>query len=169
MINPYLERTISYGENQFAYREKRGSRDVLALLVLEWMQVFDRRGNIAVYCSDVAGAFDRVDSKRLAAKLKAKGLNKRIVQLLMSWLEARIAKVVVGGEFSNEFEFINQIFQGTVLGPSLWNLFFEDSCLPIRRAGFHEITFADDLNAWREFDSNIRNTTIIKHGKKCQD
>ena len=81
MINPYLERTVSYGENQFAYREKRGSRDVLALLVLEWMQVFDRRGNIAVYCSDVAGAFDRVDLRRLAAKLKAKGLNKRIVQL----------------------------------------------------------------------------------------
>ena len=68
--------------------EKNGEPDVLALLVLEWMQVFDRRGNIAVYCSDVAGAFDRVDSKRLVAKLKAKGLNKRIVQLLMSWLEA---------------------------------------------------------------------------------
>ena len=96
------------------------------------MQVFDWRGNIAVYCSDVAGAFDRVDSKRLAAKLKAKGLNKRIVQLLMSWLEARIAKVVVGGEFANELELIDQIFQGTVLGPSLWNLFFEDSYLPIQ-------------------------------------
>ena len=85
--------------------------------MLEWMQVFNGRGNIAVYASDVAGAFDRVNSKRLAAKLRAKGINKRLVGLLISWLEARVAKVVVGGTFSDEFELLNQVFQGTVLGP----------------------------------------------------
>ena len=31
MIDPYFEKTISYGENQFAYRAKRGARDVFAL------------------------------------------------------------------------------------------------------------------------------------------
>ena len=75
MLDPYLERTLSYGENQFAYRQHRGARDVLALLMLEWMVVFNDRGNIAVYASDVAGAFDRVDTTRLAAKLRAKGMN----------------------------------------------------------------------------------------------
>ena len=53
--------------------------------------------------------------------------------------------MVVGGTFSNEFDLINQVFQGTVLGPMLWNLFFEDAALPIRRSGFKEIVFADDL------------------------
>ena len=39
MLDPYLERTMSYGTNQFAYRKNRGSRDVLALLMLQWLSV----------------------------------------------------------------------------------------------------------------------------------
>ena len=35
MIDPYLEKTIGYGENQFTYRTERGARDVLALLMLQ--------------------------------------------------------------------------------------------------------------------------------------
>ena len=100
MLDPYLERTVSYGYNQFAYRQKRGSRDVLALLMLEWLSIFDRRGKIGFYCSDVSGAFDKVDSRRLASKLRAKGINQRMVNILISWLEDRQAKVAVGGCFS---------------------------------------------------------------------
>ena len=56
MLQPYLENTLSFGENQFAYREKRGARDVLALLMINWLSVLDRRGKVAFYCSDVSGA-----------------------------------------------------------------------------------------------------------------
>ena len=65
--------------------------------MLEWMVVFNDRDSIAVYASDVAGAFDRVDMNRLAIKLRAKGINSRLVELLISWLKQRIARVVVGG------------------------------------------------------------------------
>ena len=54
MMDPYLEKTGAYGENQFAYRMKRGSRDVLALLILEWMMALNAREKIGIYCSDVS-------------------------------------------------------------------------------------------------------------------
>ena len=86
----------------------------------------------------------------------------------MSWLEDRIAKVAVGGQFSDEFDLMNQVSQGTVLGPILWNVFFEDSYPPIRESGFTEVTFVDKLNAWKEFSAASRNSTIMKRAKNCQ-
>ena len=107
------------------------------------------RQEISVFCSDVSGAFDRVDSKRLMAKLRAKGVNTKLLRLIESWLRERRAKVIVGGEFSKEFALLNMVFQGTVLGPSLWNAFFEDARTPINAERFIEIVFADDLNAYK--------------------
>ena len=38
LFEPYLERTIGFGPNQFAYRAKRGARDAIALLMMEWAE-----------------------------------------------------------------------------------------------------------------------------------
>ena len=55
---PFLVKTVSFGPNQFAYTGGRGSRDALALLTLQWLQALAKGRKVAVYCSDVAGAFD---------------------------------------------------------------------------------------------------------------
>ena len=169
MVEPFLERSVAYGPNQFAYRAKRGARDALALLTLEWIAQINRRGKVALYASDVAGAFDRVDSSSiLLEKLKAKGVNVQLRRLIMSWLKSRRAKVIIGGSCSDEFLLQNMVFQGTVLGPSLWNAFFEDARNAINIAKFIEIVFADDLNSYRFYNKNARNKTIRKHAEQCQ-
>ena len=155
MLDPYLERTLAYGENQFAYRKERGARDALALLIIEWIIILNDRGKVAIYCSDVAGAFDRVDSKRLIDKLRKKGVHETLVRLIQSWLRQRKAQVVVGGEASDEFILRNMIYQGTVLGPLLWNAFFEDASIAIKKSGFKETKFADDLQAYRGYEKNV--------------
>ena len=68
----FLTRTVSFGPRQFAYTPGRGARDVLALLAMLWVQALAAGKRIAVYCSDVSGAFDRVSAERLITKLKAK-------------------------------------------------------------------------------------------------
>ena len=133
------------------------------MLTIEWIAQINRRGKVAVYLSDVSGAFDRVDSKRLMAKLRAKGVNTKLLRLIESWLRERRAKVIVGGEFSKEFALLNMVFQGTVLGPSLWNAFFEDARNPINAQRFIEIVFADDLNAYKNYPRKARNSNIFKH------
>ena len=59
------------GENQFAYKKEHGARDLLAFLVLTWLLGFDSGKKYLLYCSDMAGAFDRVSAQRLAKKLRA--------------------------------------------------------------------------------------------------
>ena len=60
ITEPLLERMDAFGGNQFAYRKARGAQDAMAFLVLEWISAFNNREKVVVYCSDVAGAFDRV-------------------------------------------------------------------------------------------------------------
>ena len=62
----------------------------------------------------------------------------------------------------------DMVFQGTVLGPTLWNLFFRDAADAIHQAGFQDIVYADDLNAFRIFDNSIENSKVIEECQRCQ-
>ena len=121
-----------------------------------------------MYCSDVAGAFDRVKVERLIQKLRAMGINPRLVNFVASWLQARRARVLVGGKESEEMKLQDMVFQGTVLGPLLWLVFFADASRAIVEAAFNDIIFADDLNAYRVYDKKTRNSTMTRHAKNSQ-
>ena len=97
-----------------------------------------------------------------------KGVHAQLVKLIESWLRKRTAKVIVGGEASDVFTLFNMIYQGTVLGPPLWNAFFEDARLAIEKAGFTDTKFADDLQAYKRYAKNVRNSTIFRHTARCQ-
>ena len=157
MFEIHLESTITFGPNQFAYRRGRGCRDALALMLLDWISAFNNREKVALYSSDVSGAFDRVSRKRLIKKLENAGVHFRIINVLTSWLGERCAKVIVGGEESDDFIMNDMVYQGTVLGPILWNLFFGDARRAIQMLKFVESVFADDLHACRVFRVNVPN------------
>ena len=149
LMVPHITLWNLTGENQFAYSKRKGSRDVLALLSLRWLKALENGHKVLVYCSDVSGAFDKVSRERLLDKLAAKGIHPMLVKLLGSWLEPRQASVVVGGAKSKPFRIQDMVFQGTVLGPQLWNLFFEDAAAAIKEHLYEEVIFADDLNAYK--------------------
>ena len=157
-----------FGPRQFAYTKGQGARDALLLVVLSWLRAFNDRKKVSLYCGDVSGAFDRVCSKRLVAKLAAHGVPQDIVELFCSWLRERFMSVVVDGEESELQRLIDMVFQGTVWGPTLWNVFFADAREAIANAHFEEVVFADDLNAWRVFDRSVPDELLISAGKDCQ-
>ena len=60
------------------------------------------------------------------------------------------------------------VFQGTVWGPPLWNTHYADSKRPIRKSGFQEIVFADDLNAWKKFEAGSHHVSMMTAMTECQ-
>ena len=150
-----------FGPNQFAYLPGKGARDALAVMVLTWLLGMCRGQKFGLYCSDVSGAFDKVDATRLVHKLRIKGFTEEIILVLQSWLRKRHAKVVVGGKSSCAMDLENQVFQGTVWGPSLWNTYFEDARDAIAMHDFIGMVFADDLNSFKEFPMAVENTFIL--------
>jgi hypothetical protein len=165
---PYLISSTAFGPSQFAYTTGRGARDALAILALTWLSALATGRKIGVYCSDVSGAFDRVSLERLVAKLRKKGIHPKIVKVLTSWLQQRFAEVVVGGAMSIVMVLMNMVYQGTVTGPILWNLFFEDARFAIHEYFFQEVVYADDLNAYRIFPPDTGNDSIKTCIHNCQ-
>jgi hypothetical protein len=165
---PFVTKHCMFGYNQFAYTTERGARDAIAYMVLKWITAMAKGSKVGVYCSDVSGAFDRVDKERLLEKLRKKKLHPTMISVFESWLRNRKAKVLVGGQASKVFKLANMIFQGTVWGPTLWNLFYEDARLAVQEMSFSEVVFADDLNACRTFPSTMPNSKVFESTKLCQ-
>ena len=69
---------------------------------------------------------------------------------------------MVGGASSEVIFMRDMVYQGTTWGPSLWNTFFACASSVIRSAGFWEVIYADDLNAYREYFSNVSNEVILR-------
>ena len=76
------------------------------------------------------------------------------LNFLDAYLSPRVGQVVVHGARSEEMEIANSVFQGTVLGPPLWNIFFADVGTSANSTGGAEHKFADDLNVFQEFDQH---------------
>ena len=104
--------------------------------MLNWISGFNDKFKFSVYCSDVSGAFDRVNRERLIQNILAKGVRNDIVKVFASWLDRRKAVVIVGGAQPEPFELQNLIYHRTVWGPWLWNIFYEDA-----RQALHEYSF----------------------------
>ena len=142
------------GNYQFAYRAEHGARDALAYAILKWLSLFAEGKKVGVHLADVSGAFDRVSTPRLLQKLRAKKVPEPLVtvKVISSWLRQRQAVVAVAGKRSKPMLISNSVYQGTVWGPPLWNIYYEDTQLASSKAGFDEIKYADDLSCFRAFD-----------------
>eukprot|EP00969_Alexandrium_andersonii_P088392 3898298-Alexandrium_andersonii.AAC.1 len=165
---PRLISTRAFGPAQFAYTPGRGARDAILHCVLCWLAAFASGHRVALYRADVSGAFDRVCSRLLEAKIVAAGVHPRLVRVLQSWLRPRTASVVVNGQVSRGISMSNMVYQGTVFGAPLWNLFFSDARKAIVSAGFTESIYADDLNAFTILDLLCDDNTAFGMIRECQ-
>ena len=92
----------------------------------------------------------------------------RLLKVVSSWLEERTAEVVVEGAYSDKAALSNSVYQGTVWGPPLWNVFFEDARLPKNAADYTEALFADDLNAYKSYGASCKNEVLYEEMQYCQ-
>ena len=129
---------------------------------------FNLKKQVALYCSDVSGAFDRVCRERLLKKLHNTRLHPQLLKVFEAWLTERIAYVVAHGEKSNPMTLMDMIFQGSVLGPTLWNIFYADCVRPVQKKGFTESIFADDLNCFKSFARGIGPSYVLRQMQDCQ-
>ena len=167
-LDRFFLQSGAFGPNQFAYRKSFGYKDALGLNTLRWLWNLATGRKTALYCSDVSGAFDRVEDTLLLQKLWCKGLRSSLFGVLSSWLRGRSGSVVVEGKRSFSRPLQHQVFQGTVLGPPLWNTFFEDSRFAVNGENFEETVFADDCNCYRAFPSSTDNDEIVNELWLCQ-
>ena len=164
---PFLQRNM-FGDNQWAFRPGLGCKDLVTMLVMSWILGICSGKKIGAFLSDITGAFDRVFKIYLIAKLYAAGVGSTYLNFLDAYLSERQGKVVVQGASSDPFILDDQVFQGTVLGPPLWNSFFADVAVPASASGGKSAIFADDLNVFKLFDRETPIDELTNDLAECQ-
>ena len=101
-------------------------------------------------------------------KLHSVGVPDMYLDFLGAYLEPRLGYVSIEGVLSDVFQLMDTVFQGTVLGPALWNVFFHDVALAASSKGSSEAMFADDLNAFKKFSLTVSNEDVVADMEKTR-
>ena len=133
----------AFGSTQWAFTPGLSSRDLVTMLVMSWILFICTGYKVGGYLGDISGAFDRVCTEILLGKLYEHGVGEQYLRFLISYLAPRTGQVIVQGARSEEFDITNSVWQGSVLGPTLWNAFFSDVSKPASSTGGTESKFAD--------------------------
>jgi hypothetical protein len=113
-------------EYQFGFKSRHSTTHQLARISNDILINFNKDKHTALTLLDLEKAFDRVWIKGLLYKMHQAGLNINFIKLMSSYLTSRRIKVKVNNEISNEKLINAGVPQGSVLGPTLFNLYIHD-------------------------------------------
>ncbi|KAL9982072.1 hypothetical protein ACROYT_G010864 [Oculina patagonica] len=170
--------------NQWAYRKGYSTELLLAHLTETWRRVIDSKKVVGVVFIDFQKAFDSVSHSILTHKLKHYfGIEGNLLDWLKDYLRNRKQFTVMNGKKSDYAQVTYGIPQGSVLGPTLFNLYTSD--LPDSVTSGEVYMYADDTSiycvgntidhvttllndALNELLLWCRVNSIFPHPKKCE-
>ena len=116
--------------------------------ITKWI---DEGSPVDIIYLDFQKAFDKVPHQRLLLKLKAHGFGDGIIDWIEQWLTDRTQRVVVDVEVSNWKSVMSGLPQGSVLGPLLFLIYFNDLDENITS---NVLKFVDDTKVFRRVNND---------------
>ena len=159
-LSEYMSHFVS------AYREGYSTRHVLVRLIEEWRKNLDDDCIVGGVFMDLSKAFDCIPYDLLFAKLDSYGLDRNLLKYINSYLDNRKQCVRINNINRIAFnDIISGAPQGSVVGPILFNAFFNDFFFFIKHATVHN--FADD-NTLSSFANTFdKLKEILESKSKC--
>ena len=154
----FFEENLLLSPKQFGFRQERSTSDLLLQLTTKWNKSLDKGTYTYVIALDIAGAFDRVWHCGIISKLKSLGIDGSLLMLIQNYLQDRTLCVVVNGHTSQEYPIEASVPQGSVIGPLLWNVYFNDILHLIPEA----YAYADDCTLTFTCNDEDREATISR-------
>ncbi len=108
------------GEMQHGFKKNKSTTAALMLQNIT-TKAMDEDCYVAVASMDLTAAFDIINMDLLLKRLKIMGIPNDNIQLIMAWLNNRVAYVEVGSTCSEYFEVDFGLGQGSIQGPVLFN------------------------------------------------
>lgn len=117
-----LDEVVS--ESQCGFRRNRGTIDMIFAIRQLQEKCLEQNQNLYILFVDLTKAFDTVSRKGLWAILTKLGCPPKFVQIIKSFHDGMMARIVENGEVSDPFPVTNGVKQGCVLAPTLFSLMF---------------------------------------------
>ena len=125
-IVDHLENCGLFSDFQYAFRSSQSTADLLTVVSDRIARAFNRFGATRAVALDIFKAFDRVWHAGLLHKLKSYGISGQIFGLISSFHSNRRLQVVLDGKSSQEYPVNDAVPQGSILGPTLFQLYIND-------------------------------------------
>ena len=148
-LNLHLREIDFFNNLQRAYRSGLEGGEHLYRLTEELAMTKKRGFKTALASLDVEKAFDSVWHDGIRHKLSTPGtqLPAKLIRLLSNYLSGRTIKVKVGQATSRSVTLQAGTPQGSVLSPTLFNMYVND--IPLRQTATCDgAQFADDVSTW---------------------
>ena len=108
-----------------AFRKRYGCPHVLTKVMENTKQALDEGENVGLILLDLSKAFDCLPHRLLLCKLNAYGVSYEACSLMESYLCQHLKRVKVASARS-QWQIMQKVPQGSVLGPLLSNIFMND-------------------------------------------
>ena len=125
----------------------------------KWRAALDRKGFCGVLLTDLSKAFDCLSHELLIAKIDAYGFDYISTKLIYSYLTSRYQRVRINSSFSTWSEILFGVPQGSILGPTLFNIYLIDLFL---------FTENDDIANFADTLANQTSSLLYRNLKLIQ-
>ena len=151
-LNAHMEKNSLHVESQYGYKQFHSTETLMLKLVNDVLIGFDNNNATIVLLLDLSAAFDTVDTGKLLDILnKEIGVTGTALKWFQSFLVGRKQRVKINNSISDLLDILFGIAQGSVLGPTLFNIYSRKFANIVKLSGFVPGGFADDNNASNTF------------------
>ena len=141
LIN-HLEKEKLLTERQFGYRRNKSTNMATTLLLDNIRKHVDKGHLVGATFIDLSKAFDTISHAKIIEKLPAYGVHGKELEWITDYLFHRKQYVQIGDNISNLQPCYNGVPQGSILGPLLFLIFFNDFIDILQKT--ESIMYADD-------------------------
>ena len=108
------------------FRKAHSSQHALFKLLQAWQEELDKSGFVGTILMDLSKAYESLPQHLLAAKFEAYGIDKNGLNLIHNYLTNRKQRTQIRSSYSDWYDIVRGVSQGSMLGPLFFNLFIND-------------------------------------------